>query len=183
MDRNVLTKWLHEEDYKHSSSGFMGKSWDSFVPGPSIWRECYRVLKPGGFIIVFTSTRTYDFTSIALRIAGFILHPCIVWLNSQGFPKGTDLSSIIDKRPKAMLSKFASELKNCRKKLKLSITEADKLITGGTTMYSFLEGRKVNNELITYPPNGKYYRKIVEHFGLDGWDDIIENNLDVVGDE
>jgi len=46
--REVLEKWLAGEDYTHRGSGFMGKTWDSFVPGPSIWREVYRVLKPGG---------------------------------------------------------------------------------------------------------------------------------------
>jgi DNA modification methylase len=44
----VLTKWMAGEDYEHRGGGFMGKTWDSFVPGPAIWREVYRVLKPGG---------------------------------------------------------------------------------------------------------------------------------------
>jgi len=43
----VLTHWLRGDDYVSKTNGFMGKSWDSFVPGPSIWRECLRVLKPG----------------------------------------------------------------------------------------------------------------------------------------
>lgn len=44
----VLRHWLAGDDYQHKGGGFMGKTWDSFVPGPSIWRECLRVLKPGG---------------------------------------------------------------------------------------------------------------------------------------
>jgi site-specific DNA-methyltransferase (adenine-specific) len=43
----VLTHWLRGDDYVSKTNGFMGESWDSFVPGPSIWRECLRVLKPG----------------------------------------------------------------------------------------------------------------------------------------
>lgn len=43
----VLTHWLAGDDYKHRGGGFMGKSWDSFVPGPQTWKEIYRVLKPG----------------------------------------------------------------------------------------------------------------------------------------
>ena len=40
--------------------GFMGKSWDSFVPPPAIWDECLRVLKPGGHLLAFAGTRTYE---------------------------------------------------------------------------------------------------------------------------
>jgi len=61
----VLTKWLAGEDYVHRGGGFMGKSWDSFVPGPSIWREVYRVLKPGGHALVFAGTRTQDLMTIS----------------------------------------------------------------------------------------------------------------------
>lgn len=49
----VLTAWLAGEDTKHTGGGFMGKSWDSFVPGPATWREAFRVLKPGGYALVF----------------------------------------------------------------------------------------------------------------------------------
>jgi DNA modification methylase len=66
----VLEHWLRGDDYKHGSSGFMGKSWDSFVPGPSYWRVCYEVLKPGGYLIAFGGTRTYDLMIIAIRMAG-----------------------------------------------------------------------------------------------------------------
>src|SRR5690606_19306243 len=67
----VLTKWLNGEDYKHRGGGFMGKTWDSFVPGPSVWKEVYRVLKPGGHLLCFAGTRTEDLMSIAIRMAGF----------------------------------------------------------------------------------------------------------------
>ncbi|MTV50912.1 hypothetical protein GJ688_18500 [Heliobacillus mobilis] len=56
--REVFSKWMAGEDYIHRNKGFMGKSWDSFVPGPAIWREVYRVLKPGGHILCFSGTRT-----------------------------------------------------------------------------------------------------------------------------
>ena len=67
----VLTKWMAGEDYEHRGGGFMGKTWDSFVPGPSIWREVYRVLKPGGHALVFAGTRTQDLMTVSLRLAGF----------------------------------------------------------------------------------------------------------------
>ena len=33
---------------------FMGSEWDEAVPGPEVWREVMRVLKPGGSCFVFT---------------------------------------------------------------------------------------------------------------------------------
>src|SRR5690625_5223626 len=67
----VLTKWPAGEEYDHGHGGFMGKTWDSFVPHPDIWREVFRVLKPGGHALVFSGTRTQDLITISLRLAGF----------------------------------------------------------------------------------------------------------------
>jgi len=41
----VLQHWLAGDDYEHCGGGFMGASWDSFVPGPVYWREALRVSK------------------------------------------------------------------------------------------------------------------------------------------
>lgn len=94
----VLTKWMAGEDYEHRGGGFMGKTWDSFVPGPAIWREVYRVLKPGGHALVFAGTRTQDLMTISLRLAGFEIRDCIAYLYFSGFPKSLDVSKAFDKR-------------------------------------------------------------------------------------
>jgi len=96
--REVLEKWLAGEDYTHRGGGFMGKTWDSFVPGPSIWREVYRVLKPGGHALVFAGTRTQDLMTVSLRMAGFEVRDVIEWLYFSGFPKNMDVSKAIDKK-------------------------------------------------------------------------------------
>lgn len=96
--REVLEKWLAGEDYTHRGGGFMGKTWDSFVPGPSIWREVYRVLKPGGHALIFAGTRTQDLMTISLRLAGFEIRDVIEWLYFSGFPKSMDISKAFDKR-------------------------------------------------------------------------------------
>lgn len=67
----VLRHWLAGESYEHGSKGFMGSAWDSFVPGPEYWREVYRVLNPGAYLLAFCGTRTWDLLSIAIRFAGF----------------------------------------------------------------------------------------------------------------
>lgn len=67
----ALTCWMEGRPYTHDKKGFMGTTWDSFVPGPEIWRECFRVLKPGGHLLAFAGTRTMDLMGLAIRIAGF----------------------------------------------------------------------------------------------------------------
>lgn len=93
----VLTHWLAGDDYKHRGGGFMGKSWDSFVPGPATWREAYRVLKPGATLLCFAGQRTQDLMGVSLRLAGFEVFDCIMWVFGQGFPKSLDVSKSIDK--------------------------------------------------------------------------------------
>lgn len=87
MLRHVLTEWMAGRDVEPTGSGFMGKKWDAFVPGPPIWAECLRVLKPGGHLVAFFGTRTYDLGALAVRLAGFEVRDMLAWLYGQGFPK------------------------------------------------------------------------------------------------
>jgi DNA modification methylase len=96
----VLTKWMQGKDYTHTGGGFMGKTWDSFVPGPALWSEVYRILKPGGYALVFAGTRTQDLMTIALRMAGFEVRDVIEWLYFSGFPKNHDVGKAFDRRRK-----------------------------------------------------------------------------------
>lgn len=93
----VLQHWLAGDDYEHRGNGFMGKAWDSFVPGPAIWREALRVLKPGGHLLAFAGTRTVDLMGISLRIAGFEIRDQIAWHYATGMPKSHNVSKAIDK--------------------------------------------------------------------------------------
>ena len=40
-----------------SGQSFMGKKWDSDVPGVDIWAECLRVLKPGGHLLAWATAQ------------------------------------------------------------------------------------------------------------------------------
>jgi DNA modification methylase len=95
--RKVLGVWLTGRDVEVGGSGFMGRAWDAFVPGPVVWRECFRVLKPGGHLLAFFGTRTYDLGAIPIRLAGFEVRDLIAWLYGTGFPKSLDVSKAIDK--------------------------------------------------------------------------------------
>lgn len=76
---------------------FMGKKWDYDVPSVEIWREVFRVLKPGGHLLAFGGTRTYHRLVVAIEDAGFEIRDQIQWLYGQGFPKSLDISKAIDK--------------------------------------------------------------------------------------
>src|SRR3954471_23517901 len=89
--------------------GFMGKGWDATGIANSVemWREAYRVLKPGGHMLAFSSTRTYHRMVCAIEDAGFEIRDCIrslngqdhypAWMYGSGFPKSLDVSKAIDK--------------------------------------------------------------------------------------
>ena len=79
--------------------GFMGKSWDSsgIAYNVDVWRECLRVLKPGGHILAFGGSRTWHRLAVAVEDAGFELRDSIAWIYGSGFPKSLDVSKAIDK--------------------------------------------------------------------------------------
>lgn len=94
----VLKHWLAGDDYVHRGGGFMGKDWDSFVPGPSVWREAFRILKPGGHLVAFASSRTYDLMSMAIRLGGFEVRDQLQWIYGSGFPKSMAVDKAIDRQ-------------------------------------------------------------------------------------
>lgn len=66
---------------------FMGRKWDYDVPSVAIWAEALRVLKPGGHLLSFSSTRTYHRMVVAIEDAGFEIRDQIGWLYGSGYPK------------------------------------------------------------------------------------------------
>lgn len=79
--------------------GFMGKKWDStgIAYNPALWRECLRVLKPGGHLLSFGGSRTWHRIAVAIEDAGFEVRDSIAWMYGSGFPKSLDISKAIDK--------------------------------------------------------------------------------------
>src|SRR5262245_10460299 len=76
---------------------FMNRGWDAEVPGAEYWRECLRVLKPGGHLLAFGATRTYHWLAVAIETAGFEVRDSLHWFYSTGFPKSMDVSKAIDR--------------------------------------------------------------------------------------
>lgn len=80
--------------------GFMGKSWDAsgIAYDVSLWRECLRVLKPGGHLLAFSGSRTYHRMTCAIEDAGFEIRDQIQWVYGSGFPKSHNVANSIDKK-------------------------------------------------------------------------------------
>lgn len=70
---------------------FMGKKWDYDVPTVDVWRECLRVLKPGGYLLAFAGTRTQHRMAVNIEDAGFEIRDMIAWVYGSGFPKSYNL--------------------------------------------------------------------------------------------
>lgn len=93
-----LQDWIDHGYHEVGGKGFMGKTWDAFVPQPIFWKEVFRVLKPGGHVVSFGGTRTYDLMVLAIRLAGFEVRDQLIWAYGGGFPKSANVSKMIDKQ-------------------------------------------------------------------------------------
>jgi site-specific DNA-methyltransferase (adenine-specific) len=80
--------------------GFMGKSWDNsgIAYNVNVWKECLRVLKPGGHILAFGGSRTWHRLAVAIEDSGFEMRDSIAWLYGSGFPKSHNVGNAIDKK-------------------------------------------------------------------------------------
>ena len=95
---DVLKAWVTgDTKVVPAGKGFMGASWDGFVPPPAVWEECMRVLKPGGHMAVFAGARTQDLMGLSIRLAGFEIRDTLGWVYGSGFPKSMDISKAIDR--------------------------------------------------------------------------------------
>lgn len=98
---STLLRRLHEP--RISQRDFMNKSWE--VPSIAVWKEIYRVLKPGGHVLSFAGSRTADLIGIGIRMAGFEsrdsiarCYPNLYWTYGSGMPKSHNIGKAIDKK-------------------------------------------------------------------------------------
>ena len=92
----IARTWADIEEGRNLS-GFMGKEWDAAVPCHNFFAECFRVLKHGGHMIAFSSTRTVCALGMAAQKGGFHIRDMLHWCYFSGFPKSHDISKAIDK--------------------------------------------------------------------------------------
>lgn len=84
------------------SKGFMGEEWDGsgIEYNVEAWKNCFKVLKPGGYLLAFGGSRTYHKIANAIEEAGFEIRDCIMWIYGSGFPKSMNISKGIEAREK-----------------------------------------------------------------------------------
>lgn len=90
LEDNLVDSIVTDPPYE---LGFMGKKWDStgIAYNPDLWRECLRVLKPGGHLLAFSGSRTYHRMVVAIEDAGFEIRDMIAWISNKTFPKSHNL--------------------------------------------------------------------------------------------
>lgn len=86
--------------FSRLSKGFMGKEWDGSGVEYSVeaWQHCYNVLKPGGYLLAFGGSRTFHRIACAIEDAGFEIRDTIMWIYGSGFPKSTNIGTMLDKK-------------------------------------------------------------------------------------
>jgi site-specific DNA-methyltransferase (adenine-specific) len=77
---------------------FLGKDWDTNTGAIETWKECYRVLKPGGHLLAFSAARTYHHLATNIENCGFEIRDQLMWIYASGFPKAQDIGKSIQKR-------------------------------------------------------------------------------------
>ena len=95
LDDNSVDSIVTDPPYGLS---FMGKKWDYDVPKKKVWKECMRVLKPGGYLLAFAGSRTYHQMAYRIEKAGFEIRDQIMWIYGSGFPKSLNIGKGVDKK-------------------------------------------------------------------------------------
>jgi len=132
---------------------FMGKKWDYDVPQVELWKEVYRVLKPGGHILSFAGSRTYHRMAVNIEDAGFEIRDMLGWLYGSGFPKSHNIGHKVEKYKGwgTALKPAHEPIVMARKPFKTSV--AENVLTHGTGGINIDECRVGTDEKLSRPVN------------------------------
>ena len=82
---------------------FMNLSWDNLNENTktnytNFFKECFRVLKPGGYMAIFTGVKSYDLFVNWCREAEFGVKNMFTWIYKSGMPHGVDFIKFMIKQ-------------------------------------------------------------------------------------
>jgi DNA modification methylase len=159
-----------------------GVGWDHNVPPVETWREVYRILKPGAFILSFCSPEFYHRMAVAVEDAGFRPLDMIVWMVTTKMAKANRLKPAHEPIFVAQKPLEGSIEKNFEKWGcgKINVDQArvpwdgkppTGWVKGGSKRRSFGgEVSKASQQAVKETedanPNGRYPSNIIGHFDI-----------------
>lgn len=177
LDENSIDACITDPPYGMEIAGV---GWDHNVPPVETWKEVYRILKPGAFVLSFCSPEFYHRMAVAVEDAGFRPMDMIVWMVTTKMAKANRLKPAHEPIFVAQKPIEGTIQKNFDKwgcgKINTEETRVpwDKeppkgWIKGGSKRRAF--GGKVNKaaeqkvrETEDANPNGRYPSNIIGHF-------------------
>jgi len=116
---------------------FMNKKWDYDVPSVEVWKECLRVLKPGGHLLSFSGSRTYHRMAVRIEDAGFEIRDQIMWIYGSGFPKSHNIGKAVDKlqgNEREVVGERPQRANSENSEIKMNASSGDvEIVTKGTS--------------------------------------------------
>ena len=74
---------------------YLGNDWDSYQNciafKSSTWESISRVLKPGGYMLIFGASKTFHRLTCAVEDSGLKIRDVLMWLYGQGMPKSQNI--------------------------------------------------------------------------------------------
>lgn len=155
---------------------FLGKSWDAsgIAYNVDLWRECLRVLKPGGHLAAFGAPRTYHRMTVAIEDAGFEIRDSLHWMYGTGFPKGQDVGKLIDRRrnDRPCLLEFTAAFAAARDAAGWTNTQIDALLG-----FNGMAGHWTTQRKAAAVPTIEQWERLRAELGIadPGLDDLVQH--------
>lgn len=97
MEENSVDSIVTDPPYELK---FMGNKWDStgIAFRQDVWKQCLRVLKPGGFLLAFGCPKNMHRIICAIEDSGFIIRDEIFYMYGTGMPHGQNIGKAIESK-------------------------------------------------------------------------------------
>jgi site-specific DNA-methyltransferase (adenine-specific) len=177
MEENSVDACITDPPYGMEIAGV---GWDKNVPPVNTWKEVYRVLKPGAFVLSFCNPEFYHRMAVNVEYAGFRPMDMIVWMVTTKMAKANRLKPAHEPIFVAQKPLEGSIEKNFERwgcgKINITTTRVPwegkpptGWIKGGTNRRAFgSDVAKAANadvkETEDANPNGRYPSNIIGHF-------------------